>query len=269
MAVVLGWNLVQDVRLGSPWTPPLLGARGRSRGGRRGARRWARPRWRGLASRRRVPAPGLRPVLVAVVVGVLLAPVRERLPRALHERLALAAPTGRSSCRWFLDQPGFEDEDGMIGIASRGVIAQLAGDRFNQRLVLVPQHASCREVERLARQMPVVVTPPALLPRHARRRGLHGAPLPRRARPVLNRDPFYVYRLPASAIVARSIPADGRRSLGDTARLGTDHAHLGQRDDEAAALLEVRALALQELVQEVPRAARGSSPDASRATPPR
>jgi hypothetical protein len=95
-----------------------------------------------------------------------------------------------------LEQPGFEDEQGTIGIASRGVIAQLAGDRFNQRLVLVPQHASCREVERLARRMPIVVTHPLFFRGTLGVEGYSAHRCLARHRPVLDRDPFYVYRLP-------------------------------------------------------------------------
>jgi hypothetical protein len=75
------------------------------------------------------------------------------------------------------------------------VLGQLAGDHFEHPLELVPQYATCREVERIARRKPVVVTHPVFL------RGFQGVEpytayrCLRRHRPVLSLDPYYVYRL--------------------------------------------------------------------------
>ena len=51
--------------------------------------------------------------------------------------------------------------------------------------------------------------------------------------------------------------------------LGADHAHLGQGDDEAAAGVQVVALAFDELVEEVPGKHQVVVGLASPATPPR
>ena len=195
-AVALVWNLAEDAQLGPPWTPPLgvlpLGA-------------LAGLALLGLAS---IAAPRLAPaaprvgalpawavaLVAAVALGALLAPVSDGFVER-WTKVSRSSAYGPELVSWFLDQPGFEDEDGTIGIASRGVIAQLAGDRFNQRLVLVPQHASCPEVERIARRMPVVVTHPLFFGGTLGVEGYSAHRCLARHRPVLDRDPFYVYRL--------------------------------------------------------------------------
>jgi hypothetical protein len=197
LAVVLGWNLIQDVRLGSPWTPPAwvlpLGAVAGVAALALGTGALAR-----LGPPRRLPAPALA-LGVAVLVGVLVAPVSNGFLER-YTKLAHTTAYGQKLVSWFLDQPGFEDGDGTIGIASRGVIAQLAGDRFNQKLVLVPQHASCREVDRLARKMPIVATVPLYFHGTLGVEGYTGQRCLARHRPVLDRDLFYVYRLPSPTL---------------------------------------------------------------------
>ena len=111
---------------------------------------------------------------------------------------------GANLVSWFLDQPGFDKDDGTIGIATRGVMAQLAGDRFNQKLVLVPQFASCAEVDRLARRMPIVATIPLYFHGTLGVESYTGAALPR-ALPA-GRQALPVQRLPA----ARGDPALSR-----------------------------------------------------------
>ena len=144
------------------------------------------PRWR-------APSWAL-PVLLAVAAGLWLAPSADGF-LARYTNVSRSSAYGPELVSWFLKQPGFDDKDGTIGIASRGVIAQLAGDRFNQHLVLVPQHASCAEVERIARRMPVVVTHPLFFGGTLGVEGYSGHRCLARHRPVLDRDPFYVYRL--------------------------------------------------------------------------
>lgn len=196
LALALAWNLWASARLGTPWTPPLwvlaLGALGglaalllaEAVAGRLrpdGRRRPALPAW----------APA---AVAAAVIGALLAPFGPGVVER-YTRVERSTAYGPELVRWFLDQPGFDEGDGPIGIASRGVIAQLAGDHFRHELVLVPQHASCREVEALARRMPVVVTAPLFT------QGLIGVESYSAARclagrrPLLDADPFFVYRL--------------------------------------------------------------------------
>jgi hypothetical protein len=190
LAIALLWNLVEDARLGPPWTPPLwvlpLGALA-------GVGLAALAAAAGRAAPR-VPAWAVAPA-AALAVGALLAPVGAGFLER-YTKVSRSSAYGPELVSWFLEQPGFEDEEGTIGIASRGVIAQLAGDRFNQRLVLVPQHASCREVERLARRMPIVVTHPLFFRGTLGVEGYSAHRCLARHRPVLDRDPFYVYRLP-------------------------------------------------------------------------
>jgi hypothetical protein len=132
---------------------------------------------------------------VALVVGVLLAPLADGMLKRYTE-LPHTTAFGGNLVSWFLDQPGFDDGDGSIAIATRGVLAQLAGDRFNHRLVLVPQHASCEEVTALARRMPVVTTIPLYFRGTLGVEGYTGDRCMSRYRPIVRRFPFKVYRLP-------------------------------------------------------------------------
>jgi hypothetical protein len=124
--------------------------------------------------------------------------VLERYTKVPH-----SSAFGANLVSWFLDQPGFDDDGGSIGIASRGVMAQLAGDRFDNKLVLVPQYASCREVAALARRMPIVATVPLYFHGTLGVEPYTGERCLKRYRPVLRRFPFTVYRLPARASGAR------------------------------------------------------------------
>jgi hypothetical protein len=196
--VAVAANLVLDARLGEPWTPPLwvpvvgalagvaaLGAAMLPARALR-ARGAHMPRLAGVSA---------AAVAGALVTGALVSLAADGFLERYTERPNTSA-YGPELVSWFLDQPFFEDDDLSIAIASRGVVAQLAGDRFDNRLVLVPQRASCAEVERLARRMPVVVTPQRFAQGFL---GLEPYTAPRclaRHEPVLDRDPFYVYRLP-------------------------------------------------------------------------
>jgi hypothetical protein len=197
LTVVLGWNLVQDVRLGPPWTPPVwvlpVGAFAGVALLALGMFAPARPR-----APRRLPAPVLA-IALALFAGALVAPVSDNFLER-YTKVSRSTAYGPELISWFLDQPGFEDGKGTIGVASRGVMAQLAGDRFNQKLVLLPQHASCREVERFARRMPIVVTAPIFFHGTLGVESYTGEDCLARHRPVLDRDPFFVYRLPAQTL---------------------------------------------------------------------
>jgi hypothetical protein len=196
LGVAVAWSLAATARLGAPWTPPagilLLGALvGVGILAVAGAAwSWLPPAARGV---QRVPAWGLA-LVAGAAVGALLALASNGFIERYSERTRTTA-YGGDLVAWFLDQPGFEEGEGTIAFASRGVLGQLAGDHFTHRLRLVPQRASCRELEGLARQMPVVVTPPAFF------RGLLGLvpySAPRcfaRHRPVFKRGAYSVYRL--------------------------------------------------------------------------
>jgi hypothetical protein len=194
LAAALAWNLVKDARLGSPWTPPAWVLVAGALAGL--ALLWA------PAALARVREGGARPraawlgLAVAVAAGALLAPFADGFIER-YTQVRNSSAYGPELAAWFVKQPGFDDKEGTIGIASRGVIAQLAGDRFNNRLVLVPQHASCREVDRLARRMPIVVTIPLFFHGTLGVESYTAARCLARYRPLLDRDPFFVYRLPA------------------------------------------------------------------------
>jgi hypothetical protein len=196
LAVVVAWNLIESAQLGPPWTAPIgvpvLGALAGL--ALLALASIAAPRLT-PAQRRLAGLPAWSVALVsALAIGAVLAPVSNGFLER-WTKVSRSSAYGPELVSWFLDQPGFERDGGTIGIASRGVIAQLAGDRFNQRLVLVPQHASCPEVERIARRMPVVVTHPLFFGGTLGVEGYSARRCLARHRPVLDRDPFYVYRL--------------------------------------------------------------------------
>lgn len=199
LAAALAWNLVTDADLGVPWTPPiwvlLLGAAGgvsalaamaQVRRGRR------RPGWL---------APAGAAVAVAAL-AVLLASAGDRIVER-HTEMVGSTAYGRPLMAWFVDQPAFESGSGSIAVASRGVIAQLAGDHFDHRLVLVGQRAPCSELERLARRMPVVVTRPAFAKGLLGVEGYSAFACLSRHRPLVDLDPFFVYRLAGQAVTTR------------------------------------------------------------------
>ncbi|HYP48380.1 MAG TPA: hypothetical protein VEQ61_07045, partial [Thermoleophilaceae bacterium] len=198
LASAVAVNLVLDARLGEPWTPPLwVPAVGALAGTAvLGASLVVQRLLHGR--RARVPRLGgvsTASVAAALMTGALLSLAANGFLERYSKRPNTTA-YGPELVSWFLAQPFFEQDDLTIAIASRGVVAQLAGDHFTNRLVLVPQRASCAEVERLARRMPVVVTPEVFARGFL---GLESYTAPgclARHTPVLDRDPFFVYRLP-------------------------------------------------------------------------
>jgi hypothetical protein len=193
LSVALGWNLVEVAQLGSPWTPPIgtlaLGVLA------------------GLALLAvgtlltpridlRLPGWGVA-AATAAVVGALLAAVSGGFLERYTE-VSRSTAYGPELVRWFVEQPGFEEDSGRIAIASRGVMAQLAGERFNQRLELVPQWASCDEVKEIARRMPVVVTVPLFFEGTLGVEGYSGARCLADEKPIVDLEPFYVYKLARS-----------------------------------------------------------------------
>ena len=134
-----------------------------------------------------------------LAIGALLAPVGDGVLER-YTKVPHSSAFGANLVSWFLDQPGFDQDSGSIGIATRGVMAQLAGDRFNKKLVLVPQFASCAEVDRIARRMPIVATIPLYFHGTLGVESYTGQRCLARYRPVVKRFPFSVYRLPAATL---------------------------------------------------------------------
>jgi hypothetical protein len=201
LAAALAWNLVTDADLGVPWTPPiwvlLLGAAGGA--SLLGAIALAR---REPARPRRLPPAPIGAAVVAGALGVLLALAGDRIVER-HTQMVGSTAYGRPLMSWFVDQPAFESGDGPIAVASRGVIAQLAGDHFDHRLVLVEQRTPCAELERVARRMPVVVTRPAFADGLLGVEDYSAYSCLSRHRPLVDRDPFFVYRLGGGALTRR------------------------------------------------------------------
>ncbi len=206
LAVALALNLVNDAQLGTPWTPPAgtlaLGALA------------------GLA------LLGLAAALRSSLGGAVPAPMAAALA-ALGVTVALALNADGYVERWTkvenssaygpelargVAELGLNDGDGPIAFASHGVLAQLAGDRLEHELVLVPRRAACAEVYRQATRMPVVVTDPLFF-KGTLGLGSYSAPRCLAGRdPVLDREPFFVYRLGREASSGTRPPAGDRRA---------------------------------------------------------
>ncbi|HEY7600729.1 MAG TPA: hypothetical protein VH741_12440 [Candidatus Limnocylindrales bacterium] len=147
LVLVLGWSLVADFRLGSPYTPSLfvfaLGALA------------------GLAllfAARLVPRLPRPPAWAcAVVIGALLAPVSNGYVERSIDVVGSTAP-GPGVLDWFVDQPGFGDDDWKIAISSRAVLGPLAGDHFTHELELVPAHGPCSELRRIPSHTRLIVS---------------------------------------------------------------------------------------------------------------
>ena len=153
LVLVLGWSVVADMQLGSPYTPTLLvfvvGALA------------------GLAmlgATRVLPRPPPVPaapvaVAAAVAIGALLAPVGNGYVARTIDIVHSTAPAS-GVVKWFAERPGFGDDDWKIAIGARGVPGTLAGDHFTHELELVPAHGPCRELRELARETPLMVSGP-------------------------------------------------------------------------------------------------------------
>jgi peptidoglycan/LPS O-acetylase OafA/YrhL len=158
LAVALIWSIAAAARFGSPWTPSLrtlaagavAGALAAAialairRPGIRGARR---PAWLSAGAA----------VAAAVVLGVLMVPVANGYIERSTKITGSTQPAPEMVA-WFIDQPGFEEGDYPVWLASRAVMSSFAGDHFQHPLELVPARASCRSVKELARRRPLVVT---------------------------------------------------------------------------------------------------------------
>jgi hypothetical protein len=161
LLAVLAWSLVADAQLGTPYTPSagtllagglvgllVLGLMSFLRN--RFPERWPRPK---AAIRAALS------VAAAMAVGALLAPVSNGFIERSTTVVGSTAPAPQL-VQWFVEQPGFDDEEWKIAVASRAVISSLAGDHFEHSIELVPANQPCRELARDARTGPLVVSNP-------------------------------------------------------------------------------------------------------------
>jgi hypothetical protein len=88
--------------------------------------------------------------LVAAAAGALLAPAADGYLRRHATAEGSSSVDGRRLTAWFVSQPGFEDGSRPVSTAGRFLAAQLAGQRFQHDLELLPRDASCQEVEQAA-----------------------------------------------------------------------------------------------------------------------
>jgi hypothetical protein len=149
LVLILGWSVVADFRLGSPYTPSILV--------------FAAGALAGLALlgiARLAPSLPRPPAWAcAVVIGALLAPVGNGYIERSVDVVGSTAP-GPGIVDWFVDQPGFEDEDWKIAISSRAVLGTLAGDHFTHELELVPAHGPCAVMRRIPERTHLMVSTP-------------------------------------------------------------------------------------------------------------
>ena len=155
LVLILGWTVVADARLGSPYTPSagILVA-----GALAGLGVYAAAR---VALRRPWPrVPGwAAAVVAAIALAALLAPASNGyIERSINVVGSTAPTTG--VLKWFTDQPGFRHDDWKISIAARAVTGTLAGDHFTHELELVPAHGPCRRLKEIARERRLLVTRP-------------------------------------------------------------------------------------------------------------
>jgi hypothetical protein len=185
LAASVVWNVVKDTQLGLPYVPSartiVLGAAlgllalttgavaSRAVARRGGPRRLA---------------PGVMAVALAVLVGVGLGPAGEGFV-ARHAEVTGSTALGPGVAAFLAAQPQFERGDMTIAFASRGLQAQLAGDRLSNRLELIPARETCANVRALARRSVLVVSDPAFL------RGLLGIAPYGAHRCVAGRRPAY------------------------------------------------------------------------------
>ena len=156
LVAALVWSIAADARFGTPWTPSLrLIAAGAVAGALLAAIAIAlrrtqarRPEW--------LPA-GAAAVAGAVVLGVAMTPVASGYIERSTKVVGSTQPAPEL-VSWFLERPGFDEEDYPVAIASRAVMSSFAGDRFQHPLELIPQEASCPSITELAKGRPLLVT---------------------------------------------------------------------------------------------------------------
>jgi hypothetical protein len=161
LVAALVWSVVADARLGTPYTPSVTTLLAGAVAGVLGAAAL-------ILVARRVPTPArpLRPLqrgaiaaVAAVAAGMLLTPAGSGFIDRSTRVIGSTAPAPEL-VSWFLDQPGFDDGDWTISLASRAVISSLAGDHFDHPLELIPARMQCDRVRALATRTPLLVTNP-------------------------------------------------------------------------------------------------------------
>jgi hypothetical protein len=142
-----------------------------------------------------VPRPAVAAVAL-VAGGVGLSQAADGYV-ARHARVAESSSLGSDVVAWLAARPDFRDGDEPVAIASRAMIAPLAGDRLQHRLELVPQREPCPRVLARARRGWLVASPPQFADGFLGL-GKVSAPLcPRGERPLFRGHNFAVYRLRA------------------------------------------------------------------------
>jgi hypothetical protein len=115
-----------------------------------------------------------------------------------HARVGESSALGSDVVAWMAARPDFRDGGEPVAIASRAMIAPLAGDRLQHRLELVPQREPCPRVLARARQGWLVASPPQFADGFLGL-GKVSAPLCLRGeRPLFRGHNFSVYRLGAA-----------------------------------------------------------------------
>ena len=152
LVLILGWSVVADFRLGSPYTPSILVFAAGALAGLAvlGLARVVVPRIPAI------PAPvGL--VGAAVALAVLLVPVANGYIERSVDVVGSTAPAA-GVLAWFVTQPGFDDDDWRIAVGARGVPGTLAGDHFTHELKVVPAHGPCGELKAIASHTRLMVS---------------------------------------------------------------------------------------------------------------
>ena len=141
LVVAIGWNLIRDVQLGKVYLPYLWVIVLAAAAG---------------AVLAYVPVPRI-PRPAAAVAGVLATAALALPADGILERQSKAAPSvpGTLAAEWARRQPGYED--GQTIRFAGTVFGQLAGERFQNRLELVPAGTPCPEMVRLAEEGLLVV----------------------------------------------------------------------------------------------------------------
>ena len=154
LVAAIAWNVVEVFGLGSPYIPRLSTLLAGAAAGLIAVALLL------LLARVDLPSPA-RPVrgaaviltaLVAAVAGATLALAADGFLRRHAGVERSSSVDGRRFTAWFVSQPGFEDGDRPVFTAGRFMAAQLAGQRFQHDLELLPRDASCRQVEQAARR---------------------------------------------------------------------------------------------------------------------
>jgi hypothetical protein len=152
LVLILGWSLVADARLGSPYTPSILVLAAGAAAG------LAVLGLAGVVTPRLPTIPAAAGVIAAAVtLAVLLVPAANGYIKRTVDVVGSTAPAP-GVLDWFVDQPGFDDGDWKIAVGARGVPGTLAGDHFTHELELVPANGPCRALRRVAARRHLMVS---------------------------------------------------------------------------------------------------------------